>query len=190
MSELFEIESQSGVKNQRMVSVLLKAVKHAVTGVCGIDSWRFVFEDVRDGEPEPYMAVTLASICGSGPDDSQAKIDTLKRHVDIVSTGDKKRQAFYGTEDITEYGGIRVPYVGYAEFGENGSDGLGRVTGNVYMSFSGAHEYIDLAVVIGVLSEFLEFQDNDDETVFQYEVSGLMKDQLISHLVGTIPFWF
>ncbi len=192
MSKIYEIESTVGLDlgNCRIVNVLLRAIKHSLPKVHDAEkSWRFIFEDIRDGMTEPFLAINLTSVGGSESDNALSKINTLKRHIDIANTGDSKRQAFYGPDDIVEYGGIRVPYSGYARTCEK-DDVLSCITGNIYIAFSGAHEYINLSVAVGVLSEFLEYQNNDESTLFDYDLSIAMEDKLIDCLSGALPFWF
>ncbi len=180
----FTLVSSIQSENTGAAELIAKIKRELMRLVCdtvGLGGWEFILEDEKESDEHgPHYLLHFADPnLEDGDSCAQGKIETLRRLPNIGNTGELKKATrkdhFPGM--ITYYGGINLHYIG-DEAGE-------KVKGVVRMAFSGAHEAVDLMIVIRMLQTYLSACDKLYPTAaYEYDFEPLMANQLFKALIG------
>lgn len=177
---VIEEKSKSEPEDISVNNRLMRSVGRNVASKKNLFEWQFCLVDWKHGDGDnAHYSQFYQSADGAGESCVPGKMETLMNH-NIANTGEmsaRSEELDHTKGEVGWYGGIAVPYSGH-----EGADSK-PVYGVVMLAFSGAHEAIDLTIVLEVLRDYIVACDDCfPEANYVFDFSGLMEDQLSAYL--------
>jgi hypothetical protein len=193
-------KSVIGPGNEVIAARVMLVVGRAISRISGLKSWRFIIEDAKTGEHSAHFILILTSLDGGGNTCAFEKINTLKKHPEISNTGELRHTTDLPVGEVGYYGGISVDYYGIeppaseddsilmnANFNPQKTEPRTNVSGDYKMAFSGAHEAVDLGLVLGFSAEYNKICDEECRGMaYFYDFDKLREDQLVRYLMDSM----
>lgn len=172
-----------------VLGVIYVALSEAIKDIPDLSNWKFIFEDIRDDDDDPFFRASFIALDGCSEETTTERmIDRLKMYPEINNTGEICDRELLEAGCAAQYGGVRVPYQAYTQTEPSNHVA---VSGSIHIAFSGANEAVNLGIVMDVLYRYIEYcVFNANELGLIFDTQSLLRDQLVFYMANTNPFWF